>query len=137
MASIRKEISIDTSVAEAWDAVRDWGALHERLAHGFAVDTRVEGGDRIVTFASGAVFRERIVTVDDDARLLVWSIVDGPYEHHNGSVQVFADANGGVTFAWISDLLPDELSEPTAQAMELGLSAVKETLERAPAPARR
>jgi hypothetical protein len=76
------------------------------------------------------VLRERIVTVDDNARLLVWSIVDGPYEHHNGSAQVYAEA-GRVTLAWISDLLPDELSERTAGMMERGLKAIKETLERA------
>jgi Polyketide cyclase / dehydrase and lipid transport len=129
MASIRREISIETSLDEAWDALRDWGALHERLARGFAIDTRVEGRDRIVTFFNGTVLRERIVTVDDKARLLVWSIGDGPYEHHNGSAQVFAE-HGRVTLAWISDLLPDELSERTAEMMELGLKAMKETLER-------
>ncbi len=131
MASIRKEITIDTSLEEAWDALRDWGALHERLASGFVTDVRVDGNDRIVTFFNGTVLRERIVTVDDDARLLVWSIVDAPYEHHNGSAQVFADGDGKVTFAWISDFLPDALTEQTDQAMEFGLSAIKHTLERA------
>jgi hypothetical protein len=36
MASIRKEISIDAPVGEAWAALRDWGALHQRLAPGSA-----------------------------------------------------------------------------------------------------
>jgi hypothetical protein len=130
MASIRREVSIDTSLGEAWDALRDWGALHERLARGFVTDVHVDGTDRIVTFANGTVLRERIVTVDDAARLLVWSIVDGPYEHHNGSAQVFAEG-GRVTLAWIADLLPDELTERTAGLMELGLKAIKETLEQA------
>jgi hypothetical protein len=131
MASIRKEISIDASLDEAWEALRDWGALH-KLARGFVTDTRVEGNDRLVTFFNGTVLRERIVTVDDEARLLVWSIVDAPYVHHNGSAQVFADGDGGATFVWITDLLPDDLAEQTAQAMELGLHAIKDTLERVP-----
>ena len=74
-----------------WAALRDWGALHVRLAPGFALDTRLEGEDRIVTFFNGAVARERLVDRDEQARRLVWSIVDGPYAHHNGAAQVFAE----------------------------------------------
>jgi hypothetical protein len=70
MASIRREMSIETSLDDAWDALRDWGALHERLARGFVIDTRVEGRERLVTFFNGMVLRERIVTVDDNARLV-------------------------------------------------------------------
>ena len=51
MASIRKEILIEADCEEVWAAARDVGALHERLASGFVVDTRMEGDDRIVTFA--------------------------------------------------------------------------------------
>src|SRR5882762_30789 len=39
MASIRKEIVIEASPKRVWDAVRDVGAVHERLAPGFVVDT--------------------------------------------------------------------------------------------------
>ena len=46
MASIRKEILIDASPQDVWEAVRDWGALHERLVPGFAVDTRLDGEDQ-------------------------------------------------------------------------------------------
>jgi hypothetical protein len=134
MASIRTETLIDTSPDEAWDALRDWGTLHERLAPGFVTGTRLEGADRIVTFFNGATARERLVAVDQDARRLVWSIVDGPYAHHNGAAQVLS-ADGRVRFVWVADLLPDELAEPTAEMMELGLKAIRETLERASRPA--
>ncbi len=128
MASIRKEISIDTSAEDAWDALRDWGALHERLAPGFVTDVRLEGADRLVTFFNGAVARERLVDLDDAARRLSWSIVDGPYTHHNGSAQVFGSADG-VRFVWITDLLPDDLAPRTEAMMEQGLVAVKGKLE--------
>jgi hypothetical protein len=72
-------------------ALRDWGALHERLAPGFGTDTRREGNDRLVTFFNGSVVREVLVHLDDDARRLVWSIVDGPDTHHNGTAQVLAE----------------------------------------------
>jgi hypothetical protein len=129
MASIRKEAVIDTSVGAVWEAVRDWGGLHESLVPGFAVDTRLDGTDRIVTFANGTVLREILVDLDDEARRLVWSVVDGPYTHHNGSAQVFAEGDGHARFVWTADLLPDELAGSTAEAMQLGTDIVKATLE--------
>ena len=90
MASIRKEIVIDASAERVWGALRDWGGLHVRLVPGFATDARLDGEDRIVTFSNGNVLRERLVDLDDDARRLVWSIVDPPYTHHDASAQVLA-----------------------------------------------
>jgi hypothetical protein len=129
VASIYKDARIDVNPDVAWDALRDFGALHERLAAGFVTDTRLDGEDRIVTFSSGAVLRERLVSVDDDARRLVWSIVDGPYTHHNGSAQIFCDCDGRTWLVWIADLLPDELAPRTAEMMQRGLEAIKATLE--------
>jgi Polyketide cyclase / dehydrase and lipid transport len=129
MASIRKEIAIGARPDDAWAALRDFGALHSRLVRGFVTDTRIYGQDRVVTFFNGAVARERHVDTDDDARRLVWSIVDGPFTHHNASAQVFAAGEAGTLFVWIADLLPDEAAERTAEMMERGINAVKHTLE--------
>ena len=129
MASIRKEILIDARPEDVWDALRDWGAAHERLVPGFVVDTRLDGEDRIVTFFNGAVVRERLVDLDDDARRLVWSVVDGPYTHHNASAQVFPDTSGGTRFVWVADILPHELAGRIDAMMERGTSVVRETAE--------
>jgi Polyketide cyclase / dehydrase and lipid transport len=129
MACIRKEILIDASPEDVWAAVRDWGALHERLAPGFAIDTRLDGEDRIVTFANGAALREVLVDLDDESRRLAWSIVDGPYTHHNASAQVFPDGDHRASFVWTADLLPNELAAATAEAMGQGTNVVKRTLE--------
>jgi Polyketide cyclase / dehydrase and lipid transport len=131
MASIYKDVRIDVNPDQAWDALRDFGALHERLARGFVTDTRLEGTDRIVTFVNGSVVRERLVSIDDEARRLVWSIVDGPYAHHNGSAQVFCDCDRRTWFVWTADVLPDEIAGRTAEMMERGLAAIKGTLESA------
>ena len=120
MASIRTEILIDASPEDVWSAVRDWSALHERLVPGFAVDTRLDGEDRIVTFANGTVLRERLVDLDDEARRLVWSIVDGPYAHHNASAQVFVEGEAAARFVWTADLLPDELAAPPPRQWNKG-----------------
>jgi len=109
--------------------VRDWGALHERLVPGFALDTRLDGEDRIVTFANGTVLRERLIDLDHETRRLVWSIVDGPYTHHNASAQVFGEGERGTRFVWTADLLPNELAGPTDEAMGQGTNVVKQTLE--------
>ena len=77
MASIRREMLVDADPKDVWDAIRDYGAPHKRLAPGFLVDTRLEQGARVVTFANGLVARELIVDVDDDAQRLVWSVVGG------------------------------------------------------------
>jgi uncharacterized protein YndB with AHSA1/START domain len=45
VASIRREILVAVPPARVWDALRDWGALHERLVPGFAVATEVDGRD--------------------------------------------------------------------------------------------
>lgn len=129
MASIRKEIKVDASPEDVWSAVRDWGALHERLVPGFVVDTRLDGDDRIVTFFNGTVLREVLIDLDDEARRLVWSVVDGPYTHHNASAQVFADGEDAARFVWVADLLPDALAAPTGEMMEQGTKVVKKTLE--------
>lgn len=129
MAHIHKEIEIDADPGAVWSALSDWGALHERLVPGFAVDVRLDGEDRIVTFFNGAVVREVLVALDEDAGRLAWSIVEGPYSHHNGVAQVFAEGDG-TRFVWTADLLPDAAAEATAEMMEQGIRTVKETLEK-------
>ncbi len=133
MASIRKERRIAAAPEDVWDALRDWGAVHERLVPGFVVDTKLDGEDRIVTFLNGPVLREVLIDLDDENRRLVWSIVDGPYTHHNGAAQVFADSDGGSLFVWTADLLPNEAAEGTDAMMERGIETVKTTLESAAA----
>jgi uncharacterized protein YndB with AHSA1/START domain len=129
--SIRKEIQIDAPPEKVWDALRDFGAIHERLVPGFVTDCRMDGEDRIVTFVNGATYREVLIDLDDDARRLAWSIVDGPYEHHNGVAQVFNDGDGS-RFVWTTDLIAaDEVVAQTDEAMKMGIGTVKKTLETA------
>jgi Polyketide cyclase / dehydrase and lipid transport len=128
MASIHVETQIAVAPELAWDALQDWAAVHERLAPGFVTDARVDGDSRIVTFFTGTTLTERILAVDDERRRLVWSIIDGPYAHHNGAAQVI-DHNGSTLFAWTTDLLPDETADRTRELMERGLDVIKATLE--------
>ena len=130
MASIRKEFIVNSRPEDVWDAIRDLGAIHQRLAQGFVTDTRLEGDSRVVTFANGVVVRERIVDVNDQARRLVYAVVEWQTTHHNASFQVFADGNGS-RVVWITDLLPDELADTVGGFMEQGVAAMKRTLDAA------
>jgi uncharacterized protein YndB with AHSA1/START domain len=128
MATIRVERLIDAPAEQVWDALRDWGAIHQRLVPGFVTDARLDGEDRIVTFFNGAEVREVLVARDDEQRRLVWSVVDGPYSHHNGAAQVIAEGEG-CRFVWTADLLPNEAAAPTAEMMEQGIEVLKKTQE--------
>ncbi len=129
MASIRQEIHVKASPAQAWDAMRDVGALHERLVPGFVVDTRLEPGARIVTFGNGVVAREAIVDLDDKTMRIAWSASGGRLAHHNASAQVFAEADGS-RIVWICDLLPNEMRETIDGMIGQGMAAMKRTLDR-------
>jgi polyketide cyclase/dehydrase/lipid transport protein len=131
MASIHRQILIDGPADAIWDAIRDVGAIHTRLARGFVLDTRLDGDSRLVTFAGGFTARERIVDVDDDARRIAYSVVEGRFTHHSASIQVFPDGTGHSRVVWIADLLPGDLAGLVGSMMDQGCAAMKRTLESA------
>jgi hypothetical protein len=133
MASIHREIAIEAPAERVWDAVRDVGAIHERLAPGFVVDTVLEDGGaaRVVKFGNGMVARELIVDIDDAARRLAWSVVGGRMTHHNASLQIAAEGERRCRAVWIADLLPHELGPAIGAMIVQGLEAMKKTFERA------
>jgi len=133
MASIRHEIIIDTPAGHAWDAVRDVGAIHNRLVPGFVTDCRMDGDARVVTFANGIVARELIVDLDDKSRRLAWSARGGRLSHHNASLQVFEEGVRQAHLVWIADLVPHEMAPAIDGMIAQGMAAMKRTLE---APAR-
>jgi len=130
MATIRSEITTRAPVSEVWSAVRDIGALHTRLVPGFVVDTKLEAGARIVTFANGMVVREPIVTLDDEARRLVWTAEGGRARHYNAAVQV-SELDGGLTsVVWTADFLPEDIAGALGQMIEAGMAAMQQALDR-------
>jgi hypothetical protein len=126
MATIHREIPLPAAPHVVWDAVRDVGNVHRRLVPGVLVDARLDGDARVVTFASGAVVRELIVTVDDGARRLVWS-ARGTLAHHSAAMQVADDGAGGSRLLWTTDILPDDAAERIAALVDAGAAAVRRT----------
>ena len=130
MATIRSELKTRAAASEVWSAIRDIGALHTRLVPGFVVDTKLELGARVVTFANGMVVREPIVTLDDEARRLVWTAEGDRARHYNAAVQVSELADGLTSVVWTADFLPDDIGGYMAQAIEAGMAAMQRTLDR-------
>jgi carbon monoxide dehydrogenase subunit G len=128
MASIHKEISLQSPAAAVWDVVRDVGAVHTRFAPGFVVDTVMEEGARMVTFGNGMVAREVIVDIDEATRRLAYSVRREGLSHHNASFQVLPDGAGS-RLVWIADVLPHEAAVGVGAMMAQGIMAAKKGID--------
>ena len=128
MASIQKDIPISAPAAQVWDAVRDFGALHTRLAPGFVLDTKLDGEARIVTFANGTVARELLVDCDDERRRLAYAVVSERLTQHSASIEIVADGDNGCRMIWLTDVLPHEIAPYISAQMDQGALAVQSAL---------
>ena len=136
MASIHKDIPIDAAPDEVWDAVRDFGNVHTRLAPGFVIDTKLDGDARIMTFANGNVARELLVDCDEARRRLAYAISNervNHYNHYSASLQVLAESATRSRLIWVVDVLPDAMAPYISGQMDLGALAVQKTLGRSAA----
>ena len=111
MTMIRRSFSVSATADDVWDAFRDIAAVHTRLAPGFVTDTAVLAPDkRRVTFANGAIVTEQIVSIDDDARRLAYTILERADEHHHASFEVLPHDDGAVVI-WTTDVLRGPIAE--------------------------
>jgi Polyketide cyclase / dehydrase and lipid transport len=131
MATLSKQIAIDSGAANVWSAIRDFGQVHTRVAPGFLTKLEMDKGDRVITFFNGLEARERLVTVDDEQCRLVYSLVEGRPTHYNAAVQVFPEGDGRSRVIWTIDVLPNELGPTIGGMMEHALPIMKKTLEAA------
>jgi polyketide cyclase/dehydrase/lipid transport protein len=130
MATIRSELKTRAPAGEVWAAIRDIGALHTRLVPGFVTDTKLEPGARVVTFVNGVTLREPIVTLDDEARRLVWTAEGGRARHYNAALEVSELADGSTSVVWTADFLPDDIGGYLKQAIDAGMAAMQRSLDR-------
>lgn len=127
MASITKRVSLDASADRVWDAVRDFGAVHQRLVPGFVLETKMDGDARIVTFANGTVARELLVDCNDNAKRLVYAVISERIRPHSASVQIFAAGENRSELVWVVDVLPNEIAPYIANQMDAATAAMTRT----------
>lgn len=128
MGSIAKDVEVGVPTDQVWDAVRDFGALHERLVPGFVVGSDLQGSDRVITFASGATARERLVDLDEQRRRLVYTVVESQlgFHHHQSSVEIRPSSSGtGCTIVWTTDFLPEDPGPLVEGLMDAGAAAMR------------
>ncbi len=125
MGTIRSELKTAAKASDVWSAIRDIGALHTRLVPGFVVDTKLEPGARVVTFVNGVMLREPIVSLDDEARRLVWTHEGGRARHYNGALEVSELPDGSTSVVWTADFLPDDIHGYFSQAIDAGMAAMQ------------
>jgi len=130
MASIHKNISIDAHPNDVWAAVRDFGAVHRRLAPGFVLDAQLDHDARIVTFANGTIARELLVDCDETRRRLVYAVISERVKQHSASVQVIPDGDARTRLVWIVDVLPNEIAPYIDAQMDQAALAMQKALGR-------
>lgn len=130
MASIQKEFAIASSAHDVWDAVRDFGAVHTRLAPGFVTDAVMDGDSRLVAFSNGTSAREILVDCDDAKRRLVYAVVSERIRQHSASVQIHEDGDRRSKFVWTVDVLPNEIAPYISGQMDLSIAAMKKRFEK-------
>jgi carbon monoxide dehydrogenase subunit G len=133
MASIRREFIVQAEPGFVWAALRDFGAVHVKLAPGFVAGCSLDedGAVRVVTFGNGATVRERLVACDDAARRLAYTVEGGRARHHHASAQVLPEGEGASRFVWITDVLPDSVAPAIDSMMQAGAGAMQSHLETA------
>lgn len=130
MSTLRKEVTLAAAPQDVWEAVRDFGAVSQRLTPGVVTSSTLEADERIVTFATGVIVREVLVSADDDARRLVYGMISSPmnFRHYNAAIEVRTGNLGGSVLVWTVDLLPDELTQRVEDVMDMGAAAMQGVL---------
>ena len=105
---VRREVVIPADPEDVWAIV----SAAERQAEWFPgmVTSAVEGDLRTVVAASGAIFLEEVLGIDDDTRCFEYRIT-GPLQldHHRGRIMV-EDDPGGTRVVYEQELEPKTLA---------------------------
>ena len=136
MASITLETPIAADAASAWALLRRTDRAQDAFP-GVLSACEQEDDLRTVTFANGAVVKERIVDVDETRRRIAYGVVEGRFTFHSASMQIVDDGPSRSRFLWTSDFLPAETGAIVRPLMEQGAQAFRAVAEKAAATASR
>jgi hypothetical protein len=115
MASVREEGELGAGIDEVWKLVGDFAGFVEAM--GIPVETSGEGVGSTRTIAMGpSPTVERLETLDNDARQLQYSMLQGPLpvENYLATMQLSPIDSGRTRIEWSSDFEPRGISEADA-----------------------
>lgn len=119
-------IDVEGTADAVWAVIGDFGGIGTWMPG--IESCRVEGDDRILE-TMGMTITERLVSRDDAARALTYSIADGaPVESHQAVITVTPAGNGSHV-TWEVDATPDEMADLMATIYQQALEALKARIE--------
>jgi carbon monoxide dehydrogenase subunit G len=122
MAEGAQDVTVDAAPDVVWEKVGDFGGIADFFP---GIESfRLEGDDRIIGMF-GMEIRERLVSKDDAARSITYSVVDGvPIEKHSATITVEAEGDGSKV-TWSYDVTPDEMAPIFGETYKNALAAVQ------------
>jgi mxaD protein len=122
MAEGAQDVTVNATPDVVWEKVGDFGGIGDFFP---GIESfRLEGDDRIIGMF-GMEIRERLVSKDDDARSITYSVVEGvPLEKHSATITVEAEGDGSKV-TWSYDVTPDEMAPIFGETYKNALAAVQ------------
>jgi carbon monoxide dehydrogenase subunit G len=128
MADGKAEVSIDASPDEVWKLIRDFGTLDEWMP---GVESCTLDGDVRTIGMMGIEIKEQLRTLDDDKRVLAYSVVESPMGQdlqHTATLTVTPEGNGSHV-TWAVEVTPDELLAMFLPVYEGSIGEIKKKVE--------
>jgi carbon monoxide dehydrogenase subunit G len=122
MAAGAVDVTVAATPDAVWAKVGDFGGI-DTFFPGIE-SFRVEGDDRVIGMF-GMEIRERLVSRDETARTITYSVVDGvPIESHTATISVEPDGDG-TKVTWAYDVEPAEMGPIFGDTYKGALAAVE------------
>jgi carbon monoxide dehydrogenase subunit G len=125
MAEGSVDITVDAAPDEVWEKVGDFGGVA-----GFfpGIETfRMDGDDRVIGMF-GMEIRERLVSRDEAARTITYSVVEGvPVDSHRATITV-ESAGEGSKVTWAYAVIPDEMAPIFGDTYKSALASLENGL---------
>lgn len=127
MATATAELTTTATPDAVWAIVRDFHGLAGWMP---GIDSSEPDGDDRVLSMMGMTIRERLVKLDEAAKSITYSIVDGaPVESHEATITVHP-ADGGSHVTWDVTATPDDMAGLMQGIYQGSLDALKAEAEK-------
>jgi mxaD protein len=125
MAAGAVDVTVAAAPDAAWKVVGDFGGVANFFP---GIESfRLEGDDRIIGMF-GMEIRERLLSRDEDARVIAYSVVEGvPIDSHKATITV-EPAGEGSKVTWAYEVTPDEMAPIFGDTYKAALAALENVL---------